>query len=233
MHNRTSTINDPLRPKMVIHCTGGTGRTAFMVLSYIWLRRALMHNSFHPKNLLEKVNLFNDTDNIYKKKEICREILNDNIIIYLRKQILLYDLHAEDEIFKEPEQEFMLVSSISKTNLFMNRITNFIKAFMEYEKKIFDNSDNYTYILVLKFNENYDENSIIYKYRDYIRLLTANKKIKYPNYNNYNSPLSELSFSYIAPPAVDYVDSKGTDPFYNKYLKYKNKYLQLKKLSNK
>jgi hypothetical protein len=228
-------------PNLVIHCTGGTGRTGSVILFYIWLRRALIHPSFEPAKILVLINKYLDTNTAFQKILYFNEILAHPIFIYLGKQILTYSFEAYEEIYVSTirilQQKLNPIHHSTDEDeqvikIFINRIMNFINAFEKYKQVIFDNNNKYTYLVplyhVLSRNNpsSINKNSIYYKYQNYIQELINNNEYNEYNFNSSLSQYADERFSFID------TELSRRNNYYLKYIKYKNKYLSLKNSSN-
>ena len=84
----------------VMHCTGGTGRTAAMLMSYIWYKYYLLVEKESTKrihNLAKRL-----LKNFASPFEILSTLMEEPLMSYMKSQMAVYTREAEHEIFEDP-----------------------------------------------------------------------------------------------------------------------------------
>ena len=82
-----------------MHCTGGTGRTATMLISYIWYKIYLLEKS-HSKALNKLLKRLVELK--ASPEELLLVMLDNPIIQYMKDQLKKYSSEAEHEMFEDP-----------------------------------------------------------------------------------------------------------------------------------
>ena len=124
--------------EVLLHCSGGTGRTPFMIMSYVLLKKLEndeQHRSWQEilAPLSREIQIYNAETDIFKKTNIFNSVIFGNITI----KFLI------DEMIKfYPD----CISELTEEDIFLKRIQNLILALdlylsrpskdIEYEKKI-------------------------------------------------------------------------------------------------
>ena len=122
------------RYNILMHCTIGHGRTGFMIVSYIWLKKIFADPTFKPnyvkngeKSIIQLVNeYFNCVDEVCKNT-IIYKVKNHYIIQFLICQLKVYSKQSQKEVFEECP-----IYGEHKCDLLMNRLKVFSEALSEY-----------------------------------------------------------------------------------------------------
>ena len=156
----TKLKNNDIKSNVLMHCTSGNGRSGFMLCSYIWLKKLQEEAKFKDNDnqifmistqiIKEKLDKYNaQLDNNYT---LYKEILARDVIKFLIKEMtafepeivyeLFYLLNSTDiSILKQNNNLITYLTEVdyktdedkrNAVDLFINRITNFIKAYETY-----------------------------------------------------------------------------------------------------
>jgi protein-tyrosine phosphatase len=180
--------------KVLLHCEGGHGRTGFMIISYIWLKKSQKDISYSPFYycLSDKKNYSIYDFLLYFKEKTINRINSstpsdaeyylafDNInysiittsktIIFLQNEIKKYHNASYSEVFEE----------YHRLSLLLNRLIAFTSAYYKYNDIIlfcdYKNDFFYNYITKLtEIEERY--NKLIETHHEFITNLFYNKLI--------------------------------------------------------
>ena len=99
------------RYNVLMHCTAGHGRTGFMIISYIWLKKLLKDKTFSPYYTI-------DGENIWSMSKIVNEsnyykIKKTKIMIFLQEEIKKYSYDSYDEVFNDNYRYKLFISRIN------------------------------------------------------------------------------------------------------------------------
>ena len=111
---------------VLIHCAEGTGRSGFMLISYIWLKKIKIDPSFLELTLDLFPILIKTTE--INSKENYDMIRSNKVFIFLGDELKKYSIKSYEEVFEEPHRQI----------LFLNRILSLIYAYYYYYKIKFD-----------------------------------------------------------------------------------------------
>jgi len=112
---------------LLMHCTGGTGRTATMIMSYIWYKVFMMMREPTERLYRECVALM---DSGISNMDLLKFVFENDIILFLMDEINKYTPEAKQEVFID--------SFANEMNcvLFLNRILVIMQACIELQNGI-------------------------------------------------------------------------------------------------
>jgi len=162
-YNTTKLENKDNKSNVLMHCTSGTGRSGFMLCSYIWLK-TLQEEQTKEKELQEMTQSTNSikqlTQNVnipydyYKLLNIYQSLLDTSVIKFLIKEMMNFDHYTVYELFylsytsytkktKSINIKQVSLESYDKHEflrkgvlLFIQRIIIFISAYEQYTNTI-------------------------------------------------------------------------------------------------
>jgi hypothetical protein len=108
---------------LVMHCTGGTGRTATMLMSYVWYKMYISKEYKKMTHDLYKL-LGSLRENGYDDETLFSTALRDPLIQYLKQQLAIYDMEADHEVFE---------NSVGNWNLFISRLFVIMEACFSFD----------------------------------------------------------------------------------------------------